>query len=236
MELLTSFYYPKNKQREKELIITLKKNLSKKFIHKIHLYITENDYIRFKEGEFKNDSNYNKINILIRNYQPTYKELFRVASEFDNKIICICNSDIEFDIPNIAILNKLKDNMCYFLTRHESDNTHPLIDVFGGSHDAFIFKSDILKKKIKDKDLSYVNYIQNTPGIEALLTIYFTEKLDYKIFNPCFEIKLLHHHTSSYRTYNTRNPIGHTWPHKLGGIYANTIWCKYMIYPCRLLD
>ena len=149
MELLTSFYYTKNKQREKELIITLKKNLSKKFIHKIHLYITENDYIRFKEGEFKNDSNYNKINILIRNYQPTYKELFRVASEFDNKIICICNSDIEFDIPNIAILNKLKDNMCYFLTRHESDNTHPLIDNYGGSHDAFIFKSDILKKKNK---------------------------------------------------------------------------------------
>jgi len=236
MELLTSFYYPKNKQREKELIITLKKNLEKVFIEKIHLYITQIDYKTFHEGALKNVKNYDKINFLIQNYQPTYKELFSVASEFDNKIICICNSDIEFNIPNIEILNKLKDNICYFLTRHESDNTHPLITNYCGSHDAFIFKSDILKMKIKDKDLSYVNYIQNTPGIEALLTIYFTEKLDYKIFNPCFEIKLLHHHKSGFRTYNSVKPIAHTWTHPLGGIYANTVWCKYMLYPCRLLD
>lgn len=233
MELLTSFYYPKNQKREKELIMTLEKNLSKKFINKIHLYITENDYKKFKESDFINNNNYNKINILIRNYQPKYSELFKLASTFDNKIICICNSDIEFNIKNIDILNKLDDS-CYFLTRHESDNNHPLIDNFGGSHDAFIFKSDILKDKIKNKDLSYINYIQNTPGVESLLTIFCIEKLNYKIFNPCLEIKLIHNHESSYRTYNPRKPIGHTWPHQLGGIYANTIWCKYMIYPCRL--
>tara|TARA_B110001450_G_C17593886_1_gene470036 strand:+ start:100 stop:807 length:708 start_codon:yes stop_codon:yes gene_type:complete len=235
MELLTSFYYTKNQKRQEELITTLKKNLSKQFINKIHLYITENDYKKFKESDFINNNNYNKINILIRNYQPKYPELFKLASTFDNKIICICNSDIEFDITNVEILNKLKDNICYFLTRHESDNNHPLIDNYGGSHDAFIFKSNILKNKILNKDLSYIDYIQNTPGIEALLTIYFTEKLNYNIFNPCFEIKLLHHHKSAYRTYNSAKPIGYTWPYPLGGIYANTIWCKYMFYPCRLL-
>tara|TARA_B110000208_G_scaffold172315_1_gene215283 strand:- start:286 stop:993 length:708 start_codon:yes stop_codon:yes gene_type:complete len=235
MELLTSFYYTKNQKRQEELITTLKKNLSKQFINKIHLYITENDYKKFKESDFINNNNYNKINILIRNYQPKYPELFKLASTFDNKIICICNSDIEFDITNVEILNKLKDNICYFLTRHESDNNHPLIDNYGGSHDAFIFKSNILKNKILNKDLSYIDYIQNTPGIEALLTIYFTEKLNYNIFNPCFEIKLLHHHKSAYRTYNSAKPIGYTWPYPQGGIYANTIWCKYMFYPCRLL-
>ena len=238
MELLTSFYYPKNKNREEELILTLKKNLSKIFINKIQLYITETDYKKFKKSNFKNNNNYGKINFIIKNYQPTYKELFTVASEFDNKIICICNSDIEFDIPNIEILTKLKDNMCYFLTRHESDNTHPLITNYGGSHDAFIFKSDILKKKIKDKDLSYVNYIQNTPGIEALLTIYFTEKLDYKIFNPCFEIKLIHHHTSNYRTWPGTKSIGYCCPHRnnLQERGGPIVWCKYMIYPRRLLS
>jgi len=235
MKFLTSCYYIKNKKRQEELITTLKKNLSKQFIHKIHLYITTNDYKKFNESDFINNNNYNKINILIRNHQPTYEELFRVASKFDNKIICICNSDIEFDIPNIDILNKLDDS-CYFLTRHESDNNHPLIDNFGGSHDAFIFKSNILKDKIKNKDLSYIDYIQNTPGIESLLTIFCIEKLNYKILNPCLEIKLIHHHKSAYRTYNSAKPIGHTHPLRLGGIYANTIWCKYMIYPCRLLD
>jgi hypothetical protein len=235
MELLTSFYYPKNKKREEELVLTLKNNLSKNFINKINLYITENDYEKFKKNNFEKNKNYDKINFILKNYQPTYKEFFMVASEFDNKIICICNSDIEFDINNIAILNKLNGNKCYFLTRHESNNTKPLIENFGGSHDAFIFKSNILKNNIINKDLSYINYIQNTPGIEALLTIFCIEQLNYKIFNPCFEIKLLHHHKSAYRTYTSANIVGHTWPHQLGGIYANIIWCKYMIYPCRLL-
>ena len=234
IEILTCFYYPNNKIREDELIMTLEKNLSKKFINKIHLYITETDYKKFINSDFKNDKNYGKIDFIIKNCQPKYPELFKLASTFDNKIICICNSDIEFNIVNIEILNKLDDS-CFFLTRHESNNNHPLIDNFGGSHDAFIFKSNILKDKIKNKDLSYIDYIQNTPGIEALLTIYFTEKLNYNIFNPCFEIKLLHHHKSAYRTYNSAKPIGHTWPYPLGGIYTNTVWCKYMIYPCRLL-
>jgi len=235
MELLTSFYYTKNQKRQEELITTLKKNLSKQFIHKIHLYITETDYKKFINSDFKNDKNYDKIDFIIKNYQPKYKELFEVACEYNDKIIAICNSDIEFSISNLDILNKLDDS-CYFLTRHEYDMTHPLITNFGGSHDAFIFKSDILKDKIKNKDLSYIDYIQNTPGIEALLTIFCIEKLNYKILNPCFEIKLLHHHKSAYRTYNSAKPIGYTWPYPLGGIYANTIWCKYMFYPCRLLD
>jgi hypothetical protein len=234
MELLTSFYYPNNISREKELILTLENNLNNTLINKIHLYITEIDYNRFIISDFKDNINYYKIVFIVKNYQPKYKELFTFSSTFDNKIICICNSDIEFDIANSEIFNKV-DNNIFFLTRHECDNSKPLIDNYGGSHDAFIFNSNILKNKIENKDLSYIDYIQNTPGIESLLTIFFTENLNYYILNPCYEIKLIHNHTSSYRTYNGSKPIGHTWPHRLGGIYANTIWCKYMYYPCRLL-
>ena len=235
MELLTSFYYPKNKLREKELIKTLNLNLSNQNIHKIHLYITNSDYKKFIKTNFKENINYNKINFIIKNNQPTYKELITQATLYDNKNICICNSDIEINVSNTEIFNKLNDS-CYFLTRHESNNTRPLIDKFCGSHDAFIFKSNILKKKVMNKDLSYIDYIQNTPGIEALLTIFFIEELKYNVLNPCYEIKLIHHHESAYRTYNSAKPIGHSWPYKLGGIYANTIWCKYMIYPCKLLN
>tara|TARA_B100001059_G_C17838451_1_gene590056 strand:- start:6355 stop:7065 length:711 start_codon:yes stop_codon:yes gene_type:complete len=236
MNLLTSFYFPNNENRKVELIDTLKKNLSKVFIEKIHLYITENDYKTFHESSLKNIKNYDKIDFIIKNYQPKYKELFEVASEYNDKIIAICNSDIEFSISNLDILNKLDENTCFFLTRHEYDMTHPLITNFGGSHDAFIFKSNILKDKIKNKDLSYIKYIQNTPGIESLLTIFCIETLNYKIHNPCIEIKLIHHHKSCYRTYNSAKPIGHTYPIRLGGIYENTVWCKYIINPCKLLD
>ena len=236
MNLLTSFYFPNNENRKVELIDTLKKNLSKVFIEKIHLYITENDYKTFHESSLKNIKNYDKIDFIIKNYQPKYKELFEVASEYNDKIIAICNSDIEFSISNLDILNKLDENTCFFLTRHEYYMTHPLITNFGGSHDAFIFKSNILKDKIKNKDLSYIKYIQNTPGIESLLTIFCIETLNYKIHNPCIEIKLIHHHKSCYRTYNSAKPIGHTYPIRLGGIYENTVWCKYIINPCKLLD
>jgi len=232
MELLTSFYYPKNKTRESEIILTLKNNLDKDFISRINLCITENDYKKLKNSNTIKD--YEKVNIILKNDQPTYNYLIKLASTFDNKIICICNSDIEFEIGDIKIFDKLKDDMCYFLTRHESNDTCPLIKNYGGSHDAFIFKSDILKDKIKDKDLSYINYIQNTPGIEALLTIYFTEKLNYIIFNPCFEIKLIHHHDSNYRTYHSVKPVGYT-SEVPNCSYGDAVWCKYMFYPCKLL-
>ena len=34
---------------------------------------------------------------------------------------------------------------------------------------------------MENKDLNFINYIQNTLGIESLLTIFFIEKLKYKI-------------------------------------------------------
>ena len=236
MEILTSFYYPSNKLRENEIILTLQKNLSKDFIHKINLYITENDYSKFKNSDFINNNNYNKLNFIIRNYQPTYLQLIKTAIKIDTEIICICNSDIEFCISDTKILDKLQENMCYFLTRYEYDNTCPLINNFGGSHDAFIFKNKVLKNKINGVDLSYIDYIQNTPGIEALLTVFFIETLKYDIYNPCFEIKLLHHHRSGYRTWQNTKPVGYTSSTPINnGYYRDSVWCKYMLYPCRLL-
>lgn len=235
MELVTSFYYPKNKTREKELILTLLNNLDKPFITKINLLITNNDYNLFKNSEVVHHINFDKIKIIVYNSIPAYDYLFTLASTFENTIVCICNSDIEFFIDNIEILNMLNDDNCFFITRHEDETNTNLITNFGGSHDAFIFKSASLKSKLSNIDLTYINYTQNTPGIEALLTIFCIEKLHYEIKNPCFEIKLIHHHYSGYRTYTMSDIVGHTNPYRLGGIYSDSVWCNYMIYPCRLI-
>jgi len=235
MELLTSFYYPNNKYREKELTFTLINNLNKPFITKIKLLITNKDYMLFKNSEIIHHNNFNKIEFILHDSIPTYKYLLTLASTFENTIICICNSDIEFFIDNIEILNMLNDKTCFFITRHEGDHNTNLITNFGGSHDAFIFKSNSLKSNLQNIDLTYIDYPQNTPGIEALLTIFFIEKLNYEIKNPCFEVKIVHHHYSNYRTYTMSNVVGHTSTSRLDGIYLNTVWCNYMIYPCRLL-
>jgi len=128
------------------------------------------------------------------------------------------------------------DKVCYFITRHEHDMSDVLIKNFGGSHDAFIFNTKVLKESIYRKGLTYINYIQNTSGIEALLTLFFIESLQYQVYNPCWQIVLKHHHKSEVRlwTATSSGPIGYTHPLKQNHYAPNVVHCSYMINPCKL--
>lgn len=237
METVSSYYYSSVVERMNELDYTLASNLGKPIINKIHLYISSKDYEKFLNSSYVNHPNYNKIVFKILEVQPTYKELFLYCSSFEQTIFCICNSDIEFFIneENYKLLNNLNNNkLAYFLTRYEHDNTCPLINNFGGSHDAFIFNSTILKNAIEGKDLNYINYIQNTPGIEALLTIFFIENLGYNLLNPCYQLKLIHHHKSNIRLWNAncKPSVGYTWPSPIYGSHG--VHNKYMIIPVNI--
>lgn len=236
MIIVCSFYYSSNTIRQTELEHTLIQNLNKTFIDEIHLFMEEKDYEKFCKSNLKDENNYNKIKIVKHNNQPKYPELINYCSNLTNKICCICNSDIEFVINENeqTILSKLyNQKQIFFLTRHEYDMSCPLIQNFCGSHDAFIFHSDTLLNTIKNIDLSFINYIQNTSGIEALLTIFFIEKLNYTILNPCFQIKLIHHHKSNVRLWlnQSKGSVGYSSPTPT---HSTGIHCKYMIHPCRL--
>ena len=74
---------------------------------------------------------------------------------------------------NILISVTVCIALIYFLSRHEQDGSRPLIDLFSGSHDAFIFNSQVLRNSLRPNDLDIINYVQNTPGIESILTILF---------------------------------------------------------------
>lgn len=237
MEIVLSYYYSSNVERMNEIDYTLASNLQKPFINKIHLFISSKDYDNFINSAYVNNINYNKFIFKIFEVQPTYKDLFLYCSSFEKTIFCICNSDIEFFIneENYKLIDNLNDgNLSYFLTRHEYNGVCPLINNFGGSHDAFIFNSNILKNAIEGKDLTYINYIQNTPGIEALLTIFFIEKLGFKLLNPCHQIKLIHHHRSNVRLWSSNNKpsVGYTSPTPLSGY--NGVHNTYIIKPLIL--
>ena len=234
MVTVSSYYYSSNSERMNEIDYTLASNLEKPFINKIHLFISTKDYEKFLNSSYVNHPNYNKIVFKILESQPTYKELFLYCSSFEQTIFCICNSDIEFFIKeeNYHLLNDLNNNkLSYFLTRHEYNGVCPLINNFGGSHDAFIFNSTILKNAIEGKDLNYINYIQNTPGIEALLTIFFIENLGFKLLNPCHQLKLIHHHKSNVRLWSSNNKpsVGYTSPTPLSGYHG--VHNTYIIKP-----
>lgn len=227
MDIIQSFYHSPNPIRQQELEYTLNQNLNKSYVNCIHLFVEEDDY----HTRFYHD----KIIWVKFQGQPKYPDLFQYASQLEDKIACICNSDIEFNIEKIELLDKLyNDKVIYFLTRHEYDMSYPLITQFGGSHDAFIFHSNTLRSSIHNMDLTYIDYIQNTSGIEALLTIFFIEQLNYTLFNPCFQIILIHHHKSQVRLWNQRGNkiVGYTHPTRLNVRWG--VHNKYMSYPSKL--
>jgi hypothetical protein len=226
MDIIQSFYHSPNHSRQQELEYALQQNLNKPYVKCMHLFVEECDYPRIFQ--------HYKIKWVKFEGQPKYPDLFKYASQLENTISCICNSDIELNIEQIELLEKLyNDKVIYFLTRHEYNMTCPLITHFGGSHDAFIFHSNTLRSIIHTMDFSFINYIQNTNGIEALLTIFFIQ-LNYKILNPCFQIVLVHHHKSQVRLWanHGKKTVGYTHPTPLNVDWG--VHNKYMIYPCRL--
>jgi len=195
LNLITSFYLPKNKEREIELCYTLKKNIECPYIECIHLFIDDEESLNYLLRNYIELIN-KKIIIIDEYRQPTYSDLFAYANKLENKICFIANSDIWLSLDtDKRILSIVDDKIIFALTRYEYNNTKPLIDTYQGSHDGFIFKSPLNKDLIK-----HLNFYQNVLGSENVV-IYELKKYNYKLFNPCYQIKIIHEHKSEIRNY-----------------------------------
>jgi hypothetical protein len=187
--LITSFYIPTNDPiREEELKTALNNNLDNLFITRIHLFLDkelDKEYIESLPTEKRE-----RINIIRIGSQPLYSELFRYANENLKTEVCmITNGDISLTTDiNEMLLFLLKKKYIFALSRYEQDGSAPLITDYHKSHDMFIFQSPLnpnIEKLIEHK--------QNIWGsenrvIDVLITY------NYKLLNPCFQIKILHHH------------------------------------------
>ncbi len=193
INLITSFYLLENSNQQKinrnnELIETLKKNLESNVISKIHLFIDNEDLIDF----VKSFDSSNKINIINFGKQPLYSDFFRYANEnLQDNLCLISNSDIYIHECDLDCLNKLENNI-FSLTRYEFDLSCPLIDNYQGSHDVFIFKSPI------NVNYEKVSHVQNVWGSENSVIDMISEN-GYTVLNPCYQIKIVHLHSSQYR-------------------------------------
>lgn len=227
INLISTFYLSKynnllDNERTNELIQALMNNLNSDIIKKIHLFIDENDTLE-KLNEIKsNNINSDKIVIIYINKQPTYHDFFNYSlNNLPNQICMISNSNIYLNLYDINLINLLNyEKYCYALTRYEHDMKNPLIDNYLGSHDCYIFNSKFLDNRIICEN---TNFKQNLPGIETRIIKSFCD-LNYKVFNPCKQIKIVHLHKTNLRNYNINNWIG---LHKYGDneTFKNSCWC-----------
>ena len=192
INLITSFYLSKNIERQKELDDTLINNNNSLYISKIHLFLDNEECSEYL-NKLINDRS--KIVIIKIGNQPLYSDLFQYANTLPNEICMISNSDIWLkEIKKDYLINTLQQqhNIVYSLTRHEHDNSCPLIDNYLGSHDVFMFKSPINSNIIKR-----INHPQNVWGSENVL-LYELQKFS-RIYNPCRSIIIVHEHKSGER-------------------------------------
>jgi len=198
INLITSFYISHfdselNYDRNLELQQCLNNNLNNNLIEKIHLYIDDNEALNYI-----NNLNNSKINIISVGIKPLYSDLFAYAiKNLIGKICMISNSDIYLHECDTKILNILDNNNTIFsLTRYEYDFSSPLIDLYEGSHDCFIFKSPI-----NSQILDYIKHVQHVWGAENVV-LYELNRANIKIYNPCKQIKIVHLHKSLLRENN----------------------------------
>ena len=198
INLITSFYIihkndEKSIQRNNELLECLYKNLHNEDIHKIYLFVDDILSLnKVLEINFQN-----KINIIQVGKQPLYSDLFEYCIDnLQDKICMISNSDIYLYKFDKILLDYLNTSI-FALSRHENDLKCHVLGF--GSHDAFIFLSNILNKNI----LENMNHIQNLAGSDDNIINILVDN-GYKLFNPCFEIIIIHLHNSLVRTYNEK--------------------------------
>ena len=205
MILITTFYLPKDEEREKEINKCLKINYDNPFIEKIILLNDKIYDLPIKE-------NHQKIQQVIISNSPNYKLRFDDAINYINnskqcigKICILSNSDIYFNETLEKINNTISNNVFALLRYDEdvsgkltlySENNKPR----NNSQDCWIFKSPL---KV---NTNLLNFEFGTLGCDNVFANIIYNSGIY-ISNPCYSIQSIHVHNSNYRTYNEHSRL-----------------------------
>ena len=197
IHLISSFYIIDDDnsisiQRNAEILECLYKNINNPNIGKIHLYVDDINALNKAIELNKN----NKLKIISVGNQPLYSEMFEYAiNNLKDEIVMICNSDIYLYKCDLNVLGKLNNNV-YALSRHERSLKCKVLG--WGSYDAFIF----YPKYIDIKTPKQCEHKQNVAGSDDNIINILVDS-GMTLYNPCFEIIILHLHDSELRTYKS---------------------------------
>jgi hypothetical protein len=206
MILITTYYKPKNKDREQEINRCLLKNYQNKYIEKIYLL---NDKIY--DIPIKNDYQKKIEQVIVsnnENYKLTYYDSIKFINEkLINRICILSNSDIYFNNSLSKINNDNINNNFIALLRYDEDKDYRknifkrYDEVRDDSQDCWIFKSPL------NININNLTFSFGTLGCDSIFASYVANESGLNIINPCYDIITTHVHNTEYRTYSLDDRI-----------------------------
>ena len=210
--LITQFYISNNKERQKEILYCLKRNIELNLFTKIYL-INEREYSLDEMGITEEENK--NIQQIIFQKGERMKYIHSIALAKIKKLngyIITVNSDIFFDksLLNIRKTCLSISKSFYALLRFElnSSNLNNLdkCKLFGprnDSQDTWIFHSNFLPSNIQALKC---NFMLGQIGCDNSIAFLF-QIFGFKVYNEPYIIKTYHYHTIPLRTYTRENKI-----------------------------
>jgi len=212
--LFSQYYVPKQKERQAEILETLKKNVANNLIDKIILFTeTDEDVANLQ----KQGLNLEKVQLINHKKRLSYSDFFKYVSTDEvpeNTIVALANSDIYFDstLLNLWSLNFTEKCLALLRWEHSEEGTDhaKILGPRPDSQDTWIFHAHSIKSRAKttwsEKNYETFNYYLGTPGCDnSFTTDVIREK--FGVFNPAASIKTYHIHGSQIRTYTRKDLV-----------------------------
>ena len=202
MNLITSYYFCNDSDRQKEINTCLQKNVDNELIENIYLLNDKTYNLDF----LTNNSKIKQFEII-----ENGKLLFKDAIEFINSYcykdnVILSNSDIYFDNTLELLKNEDFNNKMFCLLRYNVliDGTKDIFRHFGeprsDSQDCWIFKSPL---RINTNDL---NFSFGTLGCDNMFASILHDH-GYELYNPSYDIITYHLHNIEERNYTIDDRI-----------------------------
>jgi len=187
INLFYNYYVPENPERKKEIDYCLHKNLNNKYVDKIFL-LTET------EIEINNPKVIKRLTDKRTTFEDAYNFIRDCADK--NDINIIINSDCYIEEDDMPLLDKLKPNGAWALTRWDivDQNFNAIRWTNAGSQDCWIFR---LEDKVLDDMDYYFGIMACDNRFQSTLW-----RNKYEVVNPSKTFRVYHYHLSRYRTYD----------------------------------
>ena len=141
----------------------------------------------------------------------TYDDFFKETANYPNDINILANTDIYFN-DTLELVNEIRENECYAITRSELDNGE--LVTFESKHtynaeakpkhsqDVWVFRGHV--KNI------LANFHLGVPGCDNRVAYEIGKA--YQLKNPCYTIQCIHKHEEETRNYNIPEGYGQRIP------------------------